>query len=66
MVDCKNSYTPMEKGMKLSAKLDSKLINDSIFRQLMGSLICLTTTRPSLDFAISYISRFMTQSKVEQ
>jgi hypothetical protein len=28
MADCKNSSTPMEKGLKLSAKVDSKSTNE--------------------------------------
>jgi hypothetical protein len=65
MTDCKISSTPMEKGLKLSAKTDSKAVNESIYRQLVGSLIYLTTTRPDLSFTVSFISRFMTTPKVE-
>jgi hypothetical protein len=55
----------MEKGLKLSAKTDSKAVNESVYRQLVGSLIYLTTTRPDLSFVVSFISRFMTAPKVE-
>jgi hypothetical protein len=65
MTDCKISSTPMEKGLKLSAKTDSKAVNESVYRQLVGSLIYLTTTRPDLSYVVSFISRFMTTSKVE-
>ena len=65
MTDCKISPTPMEKGMKLSAKSDSKGVNESIYRKLVGSLIYLTTTRPNLSFVVSFISRFMSAPKVE-
>jgi hypothetical protein len=51
--------------MKLSAKTDSKEINESIYKQLVGSLIYLTTTMPYLSYAMSFISIFMTVSKVE-
>ena len=39
MEDCKISSTPMEKGLKLLAKTDSKAVNESLYRQLVGSLI---------------------------
>ena len=65
MEDCKISSTPMEKGLKLSAKTDSKAVSESLYRQLVGSLIYLTATRPDLSFAVSFISRFMTTPKVE-
>jgi len=60
MADCKSSSTPMEKGLKLSAKTDSKVVNELVYRQLVGNLIYLTTTRPDLSYVVSVISRFMT------
>lgn len=65
MSDCKPASTPIEKGLKLLAKSYSLVENESAFRQLVGSLIYLTTTRPDLSFAVSYISRFMTTPKAE-
>jgi hypothetical protein len=32
MEDCKISSTPMEKGMKLSTKTDSKAVSESLYR----------------------------------
>ena len=37
MIDCKILSTPMEKGLKLSAKSDSKIVNESVYKQLVGS-----------------------------
>ena len=64
MEDCKISSTPMEKGMKLSAKTNSKVVSESLYRQLVGILIYLTSTRPDLSFVVSFIFRFMTMPKV--
>ncbi|XP_059076574.1 secreted RxLR effector protein 161-like [Cryptomeria japonica] len=55
----------MEKGLKLSAKADSLAVDEIEFRQLVGSLIYLTATRPDICFAVSYISRFMTAPKAD-
>lgn len=55
----------MEIRLKLSAKSDSPVVDDSSFRQLVGSLIYLTATRPDISYAVSYISRFMSAPKVE-
>ncbi|XP_057823429.1 secreted RxLR effector protein 161-like [Cryptomeria japonica] len=63
MQDCKLAFTPMETGLKLSTKYDSPLIDETQFRELVGNLIYLTTTRPDLSFAVSYISCFMTTPK---
>ena len=64
MQDCKPASTPMEKGLKLSAKFDFPSVNDTAYRQLVRSLIYLSATRPDISFAINYISRFMTAPKV--
>ncbi|XP_057833780.2 secreted RxLR effector protein 161-like [Cryptomeria japonica] len=65
MQDWKHASTPMEKGLKLTAKSISLVVNESAFRQLVGSLIYLTATRPGLSFAVNYISRFLTAPKVD-
>lgn len=65
MQDCKPASTPMETGLKLSAKSDSPLVDETQFRQLVGSLIYLIATRPDLSFAVSYISRFMTAPRAD-
>eukprot|EP00253_Pinus_taeda_P002168 PITA_02168 len=59
MQDCKPATTPMEPGLKLSAQLPSPLVDETLFRQLVGSLIYLTATRPDISFAVNYISHFI-------
>lgn len=39
----------------------SKYADATLYRQLVGSLIYLTTTRPDLAYAVSVLSHFMTQ-----
>ena len=39
----------------------SKYANTTLYKQLVGSLIYLTTTRPNLAYAMSVLSQFMTQ-----
>ena len=65
MTNCKILSTPIEKGLKLSAKSNSKAINEFVYRKLVGNLIYLTTTSVDLSFAVSFISRFMSAPKVE-
>ena len=65
MTNCKNLSTPMEKWLKLSAKFDSERVNESVYKQLVGSLVYLTTTKPNLSFVVSFISRFMSTPKVK-
>eukprot|EP00253_Pinus_taeda_P005139 PITA_05139 len=63
MQDCKLATTPMERGLKLSTRSSSPLVDETLFRQLVGNLIYLTATRPDISFAVSYISRFMSAPK---
>lgn len=63
MKDCKPASTPMEIGLKLSAKFDSPSIDETQFRQLVDNLIYLTATRLDLSFVVSYISCFMIAPK---
>eukprot|EP00253_Pinus_taeda_P003502 PITA_03502 len=63
MQDCKLATTPMELGLKLSAQSSSPLVDETLFRQLVGGLIYLTATRLDINFAVSYISRFMSSPK---
>ncbi|XP_057835752.2 uncharacterized mitochondrial protein AtMg00810-like [Cryptomeria japonica] len=60
MQDCKNASTPTEKGLKLSAQSDSPPVDDTTYRQQVGSFIYLSATRADISFVVSYISRFMT------
>jgi hypothetical protein len=39
MENCKATSTPIEVRLKLSAKTDSELANQSIYRQLVGKLM---------------------------
>ena len=50
MQDCKLAFTPMEKGLKLSAKFDSPPIHDTTYKQLVGNLIYLSATKPCINF----------------
>eukprot|EP00253_Pinus_taeda_P029216 PITA_29216 len=65
MQDCKPATTPMEPGLKLSAQSSSPPVDETLFRQLVGSLIYLTATKPDISFSVSYISRFMSAPKVD-
>lgn len=55
----------MEKGLKLSAKFDSPLVDDTTYRQLVGSLISLSATRRDISFAVSYILCVMKAPKAD-
>ena len=59
MTECNPLSTPMEKNLKLTS-IEGKEFEDATkYRQLVGSLIYLTTTRPNISFVVGILSRFM-------
>ena len=59
ITECYPLTTPMEQNLKLTC-IEGKEFEDATkYRQLIGSLNYLTTTRPYISFAIGILSRFM-------
>ena len=63
MADCKPLSTPMEKNIKLTLDDSSTLVDATLYRKLVGSLIYATTTRPNIAFAVGVLSRFIQQPR---
>jgi len=59
MLDCNPTLTPVETGTRLVKEGDEDLVNSTQYRQLVGSLRYLCTTKPDLAYAVGLISRFM-------
>lgn len=59
MGEAKSMATPMEPNLKLRKDEGKLLINALKFRQLVGSLIYLTITRPVISYAVSVVSQYM-------
>eukprot|EP00253_Pinus_taeda_P012484 PITA_12484 len=59
MTECNPLSTPMEQNFKLTS-IEGKEFEDATkYRQLIGSLIYLTTTRPDISVVVGILSRFM-------
>eukprot|EP00253_Pinus_taeda_P002980 PITA_02980 len=59
MTECNPLTTPMEQNLKLTS-IEGKEFEDATkYRQLVGSPIYLTTTRPDISFAVGILSRVM-------
>ena len=52
--------TPIELNVKLIKEEGDLLPDPTAYRQLVGSLIYLTITRPDISFAVNLMSQFMT------
>ena len=59
MDQCKSSIVPMQQNVKLSCDDGSKEVNGTMYRQMVGSLNYLTTTRPDIAYSMSVLSQFM-------
>ena len=57
MLDCKPIPTPIELNAKLRANEGKDLEGAIMYRQLVGSLIYLTLTRPDISNAVGLMSR---------
>eukprot|EP00253_Pinus_taeda_P026206 PITA_26206 len=61
MDQCRTTMTPLQQNLKLSSDDGTKEVDATMYRQLVGSLIYLTTTRPDLAYSVSVLSQFMSK-----
>jgi hypothetical protein len=59
MTDCKSALTPFLSGVKLEDGKDTPLVDNTLYIQLVGSLLYLTHSRPHLSYAVGTVSRFI-------
>jgi hypothetical protein len=59
MLECK----PMEAKLKLLVDTSSELIDATLYRQIIGSLMYLTNTRPDICFAMNTVSQFLVEPR---
>eukprot|EP00253_Pinus_taeda_P010841 PITA_10841 len=57
----RSAATPLQQNLKLSSDDGTKEVDAAMYRQLVGSLIYLTTTRLDLAYSISVLSQFMSK-----
>jgi hypothetical protein len=63
MLECKPMNTPMEAKLKLLVDTSSDLIDATLYRQIIGSLMYLTNTRPKNCFAMNTLSQFLVEPR---
>jgi hypothetical protein len=63
MLECKPMNTPMEAKLKLLVDTSSKLIDATLYRQIIGSLMYLTNTIPDICFVVNTLSQFLVEPR---
>jgi hypothetical protein len=63
MEDCRPMSTPMITNWKKLSASDSQLVDATVYRQLIGSLMYLVNTRPDICFFVNTLSQYMVESR---
>eukprot|EP00253_Pinus_taeda_P020507 PITA_20507 len=63
MEDCRPMSTPMITNWKKLHASDSELVDPTLYRQLIGSLMYLVNTGPDICFAVNTMSQFMCEPR---
>ncbi|KAE8708634.1 hypothetical protein F3Y22_tig00110336pilonHSYRG00004 [Hibiscus syriacus] len=63
MLESKLTLMPMEPNVKMCAHEGKDLEDATLYRQLVGSLIYLTLTRPDIFYVVSVMNRYMQNPK---
>jgi hypothetical protein len=59
MTECKSSPSPFLSKIKLEDGGETPLVESTLYRQLVGSLLYLTHSRPNLSYIVGTVSSFM-------
>ena len=65
MMDCKSMDTPRNVDIRKVKVPDSDLVDPSLYRQLIRSLMYLVNTRPDIFFAVNTLSQFQVAPRHE-
>jgi hypothetical protein len=63
MLECKSMNTPMEVKLKLLVDTLSELIDATLYRQIIGSLMYLTNTIQDICFVVNTLSQFLVEPR---
>lgn len=61
MEQCRTTSVPFQQNLKLCRDDGSKELDSTLYRELIGSLIYLTTNRLDLAYSVSVLSEFMSK-----
>ena len=63
MLECKSMATPMDTNLKLLADASSELVDVTLYRQIIGSLMYPINTRSDICFVVNTLSQYVAEPK---
>jgi hypothetical protein len=63
MLECKSMNTPMETKLKLLVDTSSELVDATLYRQIIGSLMYLMNTRPNICSPVNTLSQYLVEPR---
>ncbi|XP_047268177.1 uncharacterized protein LOC124898582 [Capsicum annuum] len=66
MERCNRICTPVDPSLKLDKDPEGQVVDETYYKQLVGSLMYLTTTRPDIMYVVNLISRYIDNPKQSQ
>ena len=63
MMDCKAITTHMASNLNLLRDASSKVVDATMYHQMIGSFMYLTNTRPDIFFDVNTLSQFLTDPR---
>ena len=63
MLECKAMNIAMETKLKLLVDTSSELVDVTLYRQIIGSLMYLTNTRPDTCFVVNTLSEYLVEPR---
>jgi hypothetical protein len=63
MLECKSMNTPMETKLILPVDTLSELADVTLYRQIIGSLMYLTNTKPDICFVVNTLNQYLLETK---
>jgi hypothetical protein len=65
-INSRASPTPAITGLKLRKEDEGSKVDPTLFKRLVGSLMCMTTTRNNIMYGVRLISRLLETPKESQ
>jgi hypothetical protein len=63
ILECKSINTPMKTKVKLLVDTSSELVDATLYKKIIGSLMYLTNTRPNICFVVNTLSQFLVEHR---